>query len=119
MQAQQQPVMQQQAGVAPTPPAQSQAQQSKEFNTASLCRIGQETVQDIVSRTQEVFQTLKAIQVCGFSRHCSWNFITFPTAEWYSAIFQRQQREKGEGSGATAHYTSAVQAPSFDLREVQ
>ncbi|KAJ8949113.1 hypothetical protein NQ318_012861 [Aromia moschata] len=52
-------------GVAPTPPsvpAQQQQQQSKEFNTASLCRLGQETVQDIVSRTQEVFQTLKAIQ---------------------------------------------------------
>ncbi|PNF14770.1 hypothetical protein B7P43_G07607, partial [Cryptotermes secundus] len=35
---------------------------NKEFNTASLCRFGQETVQDIVSRTQEVFQALKAIQ---------------------------------------------------------
>lgn len=63
MQAQQQPVMQQPTGVAPTPPTQAQTQQSKEFNTASLCRIGQETVHDIVSRTQEVFQTLKAIQV--------------------------------------------------------
>ncbi|KAG8222387.1 hypothetical protein J437_LFUL003007 [Ladona fulva] len=51
-QQQQQPP--QQPGVAPA--------QSKEFNTASLCRWGQETVQDIVSRTQEVFQTLKAIQ---------------------------------------------------------
>nr|CAH7740137.1 unnamed protein product [Callosobruchus chinensis] len=53
-------------GVAPTPPSvpapQQQHQQSKEFNTASLCRLGQETVQDIVSRTQEVFQTLKTIQ---------------------------------------------------------
>ncbi|KAF7269558.1 mediator complex subunit 30 [Rhynchophorus ferrugineus] len=52
-------------GVAPTPPSShtpQQQQQSKEFNTASLCRLGQETVQDIVSRTQEVFQTLKTIQ---------------------------------------------------------
>ncbi|CAG9770848.1 unnamed protein product [Ceutorhynchus assimilis] len=52
-------------GVTPTPPQShtpQQQQQSKEFNTASLCRLGQETVQDIVSRTQEVFQTLKAIQ---------------------------------------------------------
>jgi mediator of RNA polymerase II transcription subunit 30 len=66
MQANQPQVMQQAGtGVAPTPPvqAQQQQQQSKEFNTASLCRIGQETVQDIVSRTQEVFQTLKTIQV--------------------------------------------------------
>lgn len=58
------PVMHSQTSVAPVPPVQPQAQQSKELNTASLCRIGQETVQDIVSRTQEVFQTLKAIQVC-------------------------------------------------------
>ncbi|KAF2901577.1 hypothetical protein ILUMI_04606 [Ignelater luminosus] len=58
----QQQVLQQPPNVAPTPPAPTHAQQSKEFNTASLCRIGQETVQDIVSRTQEVFQTLKAIQ---------------------------------------------------------
>jgi len=58
----QQQVLQQAPAVTPTPPAQPHAQQSKEFNTASLCRIGQETVQDIVSRTQEVFQTLKAIQ---------------------------------------------------------
>ncbi|XP_045481824.1 mediator of RNA polymerase II transcription subunit 30 [Harmonia axyridis] len=59
----QQPTLQQNPGVAATPPvAQQQQQQSKEFNTASLCRIGQETVQDIVSRTQEVFQTLKAMQ---------------------------------------------------------
>lgn len=56
--------MQQTPGVpTTTPPVQTQTQQSKEFNTASLCRIGQETVQDIVSRTQEVFQMLKVIQV--------------------------------------------------------
>lgn len=55
---------QQTPGPTPTPPVQQQQQQqqSKEFNTASLCRLGQETVQDIVSRTQEVFQTLKTIQ---------------------------------------------------------
>lgn len=60
---------QQTPGVAPTPPSvpvQQQQQQAKEFNTASLCRLGQETVQDIVSRTQEVFQTLKSIQVYNF-----------------------------------------------------
>ncbi|XP_011639839.1 mediator of RNA polymerase II transcription subunit 30 [Pogonomyrmex barbatus] len=36
--------------------------QAKEINTASLCRYGQETVQDIVSRTLEFFQTLKVLQ---------------------------------------------------------
>lgn len=36
--------------------------QQKEFNLLSLCRIGQETVQDIVSRFQEVFGLLRQIQ---------------------------------------------------------
>lgn len=63
LQQQQQQPQQQQPNVAPTPPVQVHTPHSKEFNTASLCRIGQETVQDIVSRTLEVFQTLKAIQV--------------------------------------------------------
>ncbi|XP_015516510.1 mediator of RNA polymerase II transcription subunit 30 [Neodiprion pinetum] len=51
-----------QTPVPPTQPPAQQQQQNKEFNTASLCRFGQETVQDIVSRTLEVFQTLKVIQ---------------------------------------------------------
>ncbi|XP_035719920.1 mediator of RNA polymerase II transcription subunit 30-like isoform X2 [Vespa mandarinia] len=48
----------------PVPPTQPppQQQQNKDFNTASLCRFGQETVQDIVSRTLDVFQTLKVLQ---------------------------------------------------------
>ncbi|XP_053979034.1 mediator of RNA polymerase II transcription subunit 30-like [Hylaeus anthracinus] len=51
-----------QTPVQPTQPPPQQQQQNKEFNTASLCRFGQETVQDIVSRTLEVFQTLKLLQ---------------------------------------------------------
>lgn len=47
----------------PQPPAQQQPQQTKEFNTASLCRFGQETVQDIVSRTNELFQYLKSLSL--------------------------------------------------------
>eukprot|EP00095_Tigriopus_kingsejongensis_P005528 maker-scaffold282_size228295-snap-gene-1.26 protein:Tk05528 transcript:maker-scaffold282_size228295-snap-gene-1.26-mRNA-1 annotation:"mediator of rna polymerase ii transcription subunit 30-like isoform x1" len=35
---------------------------NKEFNTATVCRIGQETVQEIVSRIQEVFSYLKSLQ---------------------------------------------------------
>uniref|UniRef100_A0A0A9YWZ3 Mediator of RNA polymerase II transcription subunit 30 n=2 Tax=Lygus hesperus TaxID=30085 RepID=A0A0A9YWZ3_LYGHE len=58
-QAQQAQVQQQQVGGGQPPPQQ---QGPKEFNTASLCRYGQETVQDIVSRTQEIFQTLKVMQ---------------------------------------------------------
>lgn len=33
-----------------------------DFNTVSLCRYGQETVQDILSRFQEVFGALKSVQ---------------------------------------------------------
>ncbi|XP_045492635.1 mediator of RNA polymerase II transcription subunit 30 [Colias croceus] len=51
------------------PPAPNHPPQSKEFNTASLCKFGQETVQDIVSRTQDVFQTLKAIQPPNGTQH--------------------------------------------------
>jgi len=42
---------------------QQPAQQQKELNAATLCRFGQETVQEIISRTQEVFQTLRTAQV--------------------------------------------------------
>ncbi|XP_043271100.1 mediator of RNA polymerase II transcription subunit 30-like isoform X2 [Venturia canescens] len=48
----------------PVPPSQppAQQQQNKEFNTVSLCKFGQETVQDIISRALEIFQTLKVLQ---------------------------------------------------------
>ncbi|XP_073855427.1 mediator of RNA polymerase II transcription subunit 30 isoform X2 [Macaca fascicularis] len=51
------------SGMAPGPFAGPQAQQAaREVNTASLCRIGQETVQDIVYRTMEIFQLLRNMQ---------------------------------------------------------
>lgn len=50
--------MPQAPGAAPPPVAQP-----KEFNTVSLCKFGQENVQEIVSRTNEIFQALKTIQV--------------------------------------------------------
>ncbi|KAK7869981.1 hypothetical protein R5R35_013749 [Gryllus longicercus] len=59
---QQQQQQQQQSVQQQSQSQQQQPAQNKELNTASLCRYGQETVQDIVSRTQEVFQTLKIIQ---------------------------------------------------------
>uniref|UniRef100_A0A182IR30 Mediator of RNA polymerase II transcription subunit 30 n=1 Tax=Anopheles atroparvus TaxID=41427 RepID=A0A182IR30_ANOAO len=46
----------------PSGGAAVQQQQKAEFNLLSLCRIGQETVQDIVSRFQEVFGILRGIQ---------------------------------------------------------
>ncbi len=36
---------------------------TQEVNTSTVCRIGQETVEEIVSRTQEVFSILKQLQV--------------------------------------------------------
>lgn len=46
----------------PVPPSnQNQSATGHQFNTASLCRFGQETVQEIVSRTHEVFQILKVL----------------------------------------------------------
>lgn len=42
--------------------APQQSQQAKEINTVTVCRIGQETVQEIVSRMNEVFSYLKVIQ---------------------------------------------------------
>lgn len=37
-------------------------QPSRDQNTAYLCKLGQEAVQEIVSRTQEIFKTLTMIQ---------------------------------------------------------
>lgn len=50
-------------------PAQ-QAQAARDVNTASLCRIGQETVQDIVLRTMEIFQLLRNMQVSANNEEC-------------------------------------------------
>lgn len=45
------------SGSAPQNPA------TQQYNTASLCMFGQETVQDIVTKLQEMFQILKFIPV--------------------------------------------------------
>merc|ERR1712115_734815 len=51
-------------GHNPTPPPNTTPTpgQSKEVNTSTVCRIGQETVEEIVSRTQEVFSILKSLK---------------------------------------------------------
>ena len=51
------------AGMPPGAFSGTQVQAAREVNTASLCRIGQETVQDIVFRTMEIFQLLRNMQV--------------------------------------------------------
>merc|ERR1719383_393195 len=45
-----------------SPAPQPAQHQSKDVNTSTVCRIGQETVEEIVSRTQEVFSILKSLQ---------------------------------------------------------
>ncbi|XP_068603302.1 mediator of RNA polymerase II transcription subunit 30 [Brachionichthys hirsutus] len=52
-------------GGQPVPPQQQQQQQQApwDVNMASLCRIGQETVQDIVLRTMEISQLLRNMQL--------------------------------------------------------
>lgn len=57
-------VSQQSNSLTTSVPAVNQQQPlpQKEFNIVSLCRFGQETVQDILSRFQEVFAALKSVQ---------------------------------------------------------
>lgn len=43
------------------PSNQNQSASSNQLNAASVCRYGQETVQEIVSRAQEVFQILRML----------------------------------------------------------
>lgn len=45
-----------------TAPVPAQQTQQRDLNLLTLCRIGQETVQDIVTRFQEVFSLLKQVQ---------------------------------------------------------
>ncbi len=40
---------------------QQQQQQKGEINTATVCKIGQETVQEIVGRIQEIFSYMKVL----------------------------------------------------------
>ena len=48
---------------APAGPAPPMGSPTKEANTAPLCRIGQEFVQDIVQKTLDIFNQLRAMQV--------------------------------------------------------
>ncbi|RMC14958.1 hypothetical protein DUI87_07138 [Hirundo rustica rustica] len=61
----------------------TQAQAAREVNTASLCRIGQETVQDIVFRTMEIFQLLRNMQLP--------NGVTYHTATYQDRLAKLQE----------------------------
>lgn len=71
-------IIHQHGGQAPT--TTGQPQQQKEVNTASLCRLGQETVQDIVNKTTDLFQLLKQVQL--------------PTGSQQSISLQKDKKEK-------------------------
>jgi len=44
-------------------PSATPAGESQQMNTLSLCKAGAETVQDIVTKTIELFSILKSLQV--------------------------------------------------------
>ncbi|OCT77114.1 mediator of RNA polymerase II transcription subunit 30-like [Xenopus laevis] len=56
---------------------------AREVNTASLCRIGQETVQDIVFRTMEIFQLLRNMQLP--------NGVTYHTVTYQDRLGKLQE----------------------------
>ncbi|XP_040210813.1 mediator of RNA polymerase II transcription subunit 30 [Lithobates pipiens] len=67
-------------GGFPAPPPSSAP---REVNTASLCRIGQETVQDIVFRTMEIFQLLRNMQLP--------NGVTYHTGTYQDRLGKLQE----------------------------
>uniref|UniRef100_A0A672RNW4 Mediator of RNA polymerase II transcription subunit 30 n=1 Tax=Sinocyclocheilus grahami TaxID=75366 RepID=A0A672RNW4_SINGR len=97
-----------------------QAQAARDVNTASLCRIGQETVQDIVLRTMEIFQLLRNMQVhsspqrhpsTGAEVHCG-NFIL-------SFVFQQLiPYVEDDSSKPDDRMANQMRAASEERREV-
>ncbi|ETE61884.1 Mediator of RNA polymerase II transcription subunit 30, partial [Ophiophagus hannah] len=63
--------------------ATTKGQAAREVNTASLCRIGQETVQDIVFRTMEIFQLLRNMQLP--------NGVTYHTGTYQDRLGKLQE----------------------------
>ncbi|KAG8133898.1 hypothetical protein E2320_011641, partial [Naja naja] len=70
-------------GLPPGPFSGPQGQAAREVNTASLCRIGQETVQDIVFRTMEIFQLLRNMQLP--------NGVTYHTGTYQDRLGKLQE----------------------------
>ncbi|XP_075438515.1 mediator of RNA polymerase II transcription subunit 30 isoform X2 [Ascaphus truei] len=64
-------------------PGAQAAAAAREVNTASLCRIGQETVQDIVFRTMEIFQLLRNMQLP--------NGVSYHTATYQDRLGKLQE----------------------------
>lgn len=75
-------------GMASGPFGGPQAQQAaREVNTATLCRIGQETVQDIVYRTMEIFQLLRNMQVGAWRDRAGESGPPRATSRWLCRLY--------------------------------
>ena len=86
------PSDQQQQQQPQQPATPQQPQQPKEINTAMVCRIGQETVQEIVGRTHEVFSYLRDIQPPYGSQMAD------------KIFYEKQQRLQEFLAGITTHF---------------
>merc|ERR1719219_845066 len=83
---------QQQQQQPATPNTPQQPPQQKEINTAMVCRIGQETVQEIISRTHEVFSYLRVLQPPYGSQAADKNY------------YEKQQRLQEVLGGISTHF---------------
>merc|ERR1711976_356635 len=83
---------QQQQQQPATPSTPQPPPQQKEINTAMVCRIGQETVQEIISRTHEVFSYLRVLQPPYGSQAADKNF------------YEKQQRLQEVLGGISTHF---------------
>lgn len=83
---------QQQQQQQPPQQQQQQPQQAKEINTAMVCRIGQEAVQEIVGRTHEGFSFLRDIQPPYGSQVAD------------KIFYEKQQRLQEFLAGITTHF---------------
>lgn len=90
-QQQQQPLLP--SAVPPGPGQQSMPPQGalREISPVFLCRIGQETVQDIVTRTMEIFQITRATQVSTMSVALNKTWANYGPGNWY--IFSAIKKE--------------------------
>lgn len=89
-QQQQQPLLQ-----SAVPPGQQQMPPQgalREISPVFLCRIGQETVQDIVTRTMEIFQITRATQVSTMTVALNQTWANCGPGGWY--IFSAVHKNK-------------------------
>lgn len=72
-------------GLGPGQPGMPPQGALREISPVYLCRIGQETVQDIVTRTMEIFQITRATQVGLFPQCVMWG-ICLPSPNTHPIV---------------------------------